>query len=69
MNPLTTFVLFAWVSFVQFFDRDDVSVKAPQASLSTGFPDLYEASISELQEGLELGQFTSVDLVKVDDHQ
>lgn len=28
-------------------------------------PDLYEASISELQEGLEKGLFTSVDLVKV----
>jgi len=29
-----------------------------------GFPDLYEASIEELQEGLEKGRFTSVDLVK-----
>jgi hypothetical protein len=28
-------------------------------------PDLYEASISELQDGLEHGHFTSVDLVKV----
>lgn len=28
-------------------------------------PDLYEASIEELQEGLEKGRFTSVDLVKV----
>ncbi|TCD65458.1 hypothetical protein EIP91_002672 [Steccherinum ochraceum] len=28
------------------------------------FPDLYEASIAELQEGLEKRQFTSVDLVK-----
>ena len=28
-------------------------------------PDLYEASIAELQEGLEHGHFTSVDLVKV----
>ncbi|KAH9944876.1 amidase signature enzyme, partial [Amylocystis lapponica] len=28
------------------------------------FPDLYEVSISELQEGLEAGYFTSVDLVK-----
>lgn len=29
-----------------------------------GFPDLYEASIAELQEGLEQKVFTSVDLVK-----
>jgi hypothetical protein len=28
-------------------------------------PDLYEASITELQDGLEHGHFTSVDLVKV----
>lgn len=28
-------------------------------------PDLYEASISELQDGLERGHFTSVDLVRV----
>jgi hypothetical protein len=29
------------------------------------FPDLYEASVEELQRGLEAGSFTSVDLVKV----
>jgi hypothetical protein len=29
------------------------------------YPDLYEASILELQTGLEKSQFTSVDLVKV----
>lgn len=29
------------------------------------FPDLYEAGIAELQRGLDKGQFTSVDLVKV----
>lgn len=29
------------------------------------FPDLYEASIAELQSGLASGLFTSVDLVKV----
>lgn len=28
-------------------------------------PDLYEASIAELQDGLKHGHFTSVDLVKV----
>ncbi|KDQ56681.1 hypothetical protein JAAARDRAFT_36172 [Jaapia argillacea MUCL 33604] len=34
------------------------------AETSKPFPDLYEASISELQEGLDTGRFTSVDLVK-----
>lgn len=29
------------------------------------FPDLYEASVPELQEGLNAGHFSSVDLVKV----
>jgi hypothetical protein len=30
-----------------------------------GFPDLYEASITQLQLGLTEGNFTSVELVKV----
>ncbi|RDX52374.1 amidase signature enzyme [Lentinus brumalis] len=34
------------------------------AASAVTFPDLYEASISELQQGLEKGHFTSVDLVK-----
>jgi hypothetical protein len=29
------------------------------------FPDLYEASVEELQHGLDAGQSTSVDLIKV----
>ena len=29
------------------------------------FPDLYEASVLELQAGLDAGHFSSVDLVKV----
>lgn len=32
---------------------------------SSPFPDLYEASIADLQDGLQKGLFTSVDLVKV----
>ena len=32
---------------------------------ATQFPDLYEASVVELQDGLERGDFSSVDLVKV----
>ncbi|KAI0704211.1 amidase signature enzyme [Cerioporus squamosus] len=39
-------------------------VKESMAASSVTFPDLYEASISELQQGLEKGHFTSVDLVK-----
>ena len=31
----------------------------------TVFPDLYEASVLELQAGLDAGHFSSVDLVKV----
>jgi hypothetical protein len=31
----------------------------------TKLPDLYEASLAELQEGLDAGHFTSVDLIKV----
>ncbi len=35
------------------------------ATAKVQFPDLYEASILELQEGLDAGHFSSVDLVKV----
>lgn len=34
-------------------------------SAATVFPDLYEASVLELQAGLDAGTFSSVDLVKV----
>jgi amidase len=33
--------------------------------MGEGFPDLYEASVTSLQAGLDAGQFSSVDLVKV----
>ena len=36
-----------------------------QGSTATVFPDLYEASVLELQAGLDAGSFSSVDLVKV----
>lgn len=36
-----------------------------QGSTATVFPDLYEASVLELQAGLHAGTFSSVDLVKV----
>ena len=35
------------------------------AAAVVSFPDLYEASIAELQAGLDAEHFTSVDLVKV----
>ena len=38
---------------------------AGDATGAAAFPDLYEASIAELQGGLEKGLFTSEDLVKV----
>ncbi|RPD60677.1 amidase signature enzyme [Lentinus tigrinus ALCF2SS1-7] len=41
------------------------SARPPTAEAAAfAFPDLYEASIAELQAGLAKGQFTSVDLVK-----
>lgn len=40
-----------------------VAASAPPVKIT--FPDLYEASIAELQDGLEKGHFTSVDLIKV----
>ncbi|TCD67177.1 hypothetical protein EIP91_000403 [Steccherinum ochraceum] len=41
-----------------------VPQSAPPPPTVSGFPDLYEASIAELQSGLSQKQFTSVDLVK-----
>lgn len=35
------------------------------AAITTPLPDLYEASLTELQAGLTSGQFNSVDLIKV----
>jgi len=54
-----------WAVFVfltfQFLLCGGSTVTRDQVQL----PDLYEASIAELQDGLENGHFTSVDLVKV----
>ncbi|KAF8531873.1 amidase signature enzyme [Gautieria morchelliformis] len=50
MYTLATFLFLPWLSLIQSQIRE--------------LPDLYEASISELQDGLEKGRFTSVDLVK-----
>ena len=40
-------------------------ILAAVACTATVFPDLYEASVLELQTGLDAGIFSSVDLVKV----
>ncbi|KAJ7616297.1 amidase signature enzyme [Mycena polygramma] len=41
-----------------------VSIAAPGVARARPLPDLYEATVSELQAGLDAGQFSSVDLVK-----
>ncbi|PPQ68947.1 hypothetical protein CVT26_001818 [Gymnopilus dilepis] len=41
------------------------SYHADRMVKTVAYPDLYEASISEIQVGLDAGHFTSVDLVKV----
>ena len=42
-----------------------ISALATATTAEITFPDLYEASIAELQDGLAKGHFSSVDLVKV----
>lgn len=56
-----TFVVSALVGITAF--AASCLVTATTAEIT--FPDLYEASIAELQDGLAKGQFSSVDLVKV----
>ena len=46
-------------------DENVMEVRTQSVQDLGGLPDLYEASIAELQEGLERRAFTSVDLVKV----
>ncbi|OJT10452.1 hypothetical protein TRAPUB_13051 [Trametes pubescens] len=59
-----------WLSFFTLiFALAWAGYGAKQAAVSAAasaspFPDLYEASIAELQDGLQKGVFTSVDLVK-----
>lgn len=43
----------------------DTDAAAAAAAAAVQFPDLYEASVLELQAGLDAGHFSSVDLVKV----
>ncbi|PIL28846.1 transporter [Ganoderma sinense ZZ0214-1] len=51
------FLAFAWAGMG--FKQESARAPAPSQ-----FPDLYEASITDLQDGLQKGLFTSVDLVK-----
>ncbi|KAF8531845.1 amidase signature enzyme [Gautieria morchelliformis] len=51
MYTLATFLFLPWLSLIQSQIRE--------------FPDLYKASISELQDDLEKGRFTSVDLAYI----
>ncbi|KAI0819884.1 amidase signature enzyme [Trametes gibbosa] len=50
-------LVLAGYGYKQEFTRTSAAAHPP-------FPDLYEASIAELQDGLQKGLFTSVDLVK-----
>ena len=52
-------------SLLTFAADPAVANVARDATGAAAFPDLYEASIAELQGGLEEGLFTSEDLVKV----
>ncbi len=53
------------LSTSQFSGGDTMEIRTQNVQDLGGLPDLYEASIAELQEGLERRAFTSVDLVKV----
>ena len=57
-------VLLAIVACLQI-TRGVITALDGTAKTETVFPDLYEASVLELQAGLDAGHFSSVDLVKV----
>ena len=61
-SKLKLLSLWFFISFSYGATEDQVPLASTRL---TPFPDLYEASILELQSGLEQGHFTSVDLVKV----
>ncbi|KAF8575027.1 amidase signature enzyme [Ramaria rubella] len=58
MMPSLSLLFLGWVSIF------NIIFPEVQVSQSDSLPDLYEASIAELQSGLEKRDFTSVDLVK-----
>jgi amidase len=53
------------MAFLTWFSLFLAVVTCLQGSTASVFPDLYEASVLELQAGLDAGSFSSVDLVKV----
>jgi len=54
-------VAFVWLSLFATISHGQETLHSRAAPV---FPDLYEASITELQAGLDAGHFTSVDLIK-----
>ena len=63
---LTLVLALVWAGYGFDLKQETLLARtAGQAAEAGTFPDLYEASIAELQAGLDGGQFTSVDLVKV----
>ncbi|OCH91006.1 amidase signature enzyme [Obba rivulosa] len=58
----STFVLL--LAFMRVVSAGWLSTRSVKAKSRAALPDLYEASVAELQAGLDAGQFTSVDLVK-----
>ena len=61
---LVSFVVLAYQFLLVFSSSNPDAADASEPDAPT-FPDLYEASIAELQDGLAKGLFTSVDLVTV----
>ena len=59
--------LLSALTFLVFLAQGGYGAQLPLSvqPAPNAFPDLYEASIAELQAGLEQEQFTSVDLVTV----
>jgi len=60
----TLLAIFACLQIVRGIGTSGDST-AEQHKPQVHFPDLYEASVLELQQGLDEGHFSSVDLVKV----
>lgn len=63
-RAIVTLVLFFW-SISLFAMASEIQTTTTEVVNPVDLPDLYEASIAELQEGMDKGHFTSVDLVKV----
>lgn len=64
MNHRRNFVLTLLFILFTFGVLAGVDPSLTQYQQPAELPDLYEASISELEHGLDCGDYTSVDLVK-----